>query len=315
MDRVKVLYTNKVFIAFLIAIGLIVAGGMISPGFAEFSHIMNIMSLSAFLGIIALGQTVVILSGGEGIDLSVGAIVSLSAVMASQIMNGLNENIVPAFLLVLATGLALGLVNGLGINRFKIPPLIMTLAMASVVQGLALIYSDGQPKGKAAPVLAAIGSERSLGIPNILIVWIIIIVVSIVLLKTTSWGSMLYGVGENSLTAELTGIKARLVRIAAYGISGMVSALGGLFLLGYTGTSYMDVGSAYLMPSVAAVVIGGVALSGGNGSYLGTAVGTVVLTTLGSILVALNMGEAGRQVVYGAVLLLLLALYGRQKKN
>lgn len=315
MTRVKVLYSNKVFVASLIAILLFIFGQIISPGFSDFSHIMNILSLSTFLGIIALGQTLVILSGAEGIDLSVGSIISLSAVVASQIMNGSNNNILQAVAVVIIAGFLIGTVNGVGISYFKIPPLIMTLAMSSVVQGIALIYTAGQPKGKAAPYLVTLGTERSFEIPNILFIWIIIILAALFFLRKTSGGLMLYGVGENNLTAELSGIKTRLLRTIVYGISGSISALGGLFLLGYTATAYLDIGSAYIMPSVAAVVIGGVSLAGGNGSYLGTAIGAVVLTTLGSILVALKMGEAGRQIVYGLVLLLLLIIYARQKKN
>jgi ribose transport system permease protein len=315
MTKLNVLFSNKILVALVIAVALFIFGQIISPGFADFSHVMNILSLSTFLGIIALGQTIVILSGGEGIDLSVGAIVSLSAVVASQVMNSLNANMPLAILIVLAAGFLIGIVNGAGVSYLKIPPLIMTLAMASVVQGIALIYTDGQPKGKAAPALITLGSERSLGIPNILFVWIAVILVALYFLRKTSWGLRLYGTGENTLTAALSGVKTCKIRMLAYGASGCISAFGGLLLLGYTATSYLDIGSAYIMPSVAAVVIGGVSLAGGNGSYLGTSLGAVVLTTLSSILIALKMGEAGRQVVYGLVLLLLLVIYARQKKS
>lgn len=315
MTYVKALYSNKVIVALLIAVGLFVFGQLIAPGFADFSNVMNILSLSAFLGIIALGQTLVILSGAEGIDLSVGAVISLSAVMASQMMNGQNGSFIPAVLAVLAAGFIIGLANGAGVSFLKIPPLIMTLAMSSVIQGAALIYTDGQPKGKGAPFLISLGSQRSMGIPNILFIWAAVIILTILVLRRTSWGFRLYAAGENDLTARLSGIKTRTVRTLAYGASGCISALGGLFILGYTATSYLDIGSAYIMPSIAAVVIGGVSLAGGNGSYMGTAVGAIVLTTLGSILVTLKMGEAGRQVVYGLVLLLLLIIYARQRKN
>lgn len=315
MTNVRLFFGNKAVIAFFIAAALFLAGQVIAPGFAEFSHVMNILSLSSFLGVIALAQTLVIISGSEGIDLSVGSVISLSAVMASQIMNGDNSRLIGATLAVATAGFILGIANGLGISYLKIPPLIMTLAMSSVVQGLALIYTDGQPKGKASGLLAALGTGRTAGVPNILVLWILIVILVIILLARTSWGCMLYGIGANNLTAELSGIKTRVLRTLAYGFSGLISAFCGLFLLGYTGTSYLDIGSAYVMPSVAAVVIGGAALSGGAGSYLGTAAGAVVLTTLGSILITLKMGEGGRQIVYGLVLLTLLIIYARQKRN
>lgn len=315
MTNIKVVFSNKAAVAFLIAIGLFIFGQIVSPGFAEFSHVMNIMSLSTFLGIVALGQTIVIISGSEGIDLSVGSIVSLSAVMASQIMNGSDSRMIPAAAAIIAVGFIIGIFNGLGISYFKIPPLIMTLAMSSVVQGLAIIYTNGQPKGRASQTLVTLGTDRTIGIPNIFVLWLVVTALALIILRYTPWGNMLYGAGANNLTAELSGIKTRVLRTVAYGISGIISALAGLFLLGYTGTSYLDLGAAYVMPSIAAVVIGGVSLSGGLGSYLGTTAGAIVLTTLGSILVTLKMGEGGRQIVYGLVLMALLIIYARQKKG
>lgn len=315
VNRWKLLIKSQVLVAFLVAVGLFLVGQVISSGFGSFSNVMNILSLSSFLGIIALGQTLVILSGGEGIDLSLGAIISLSAVVASQLLNGNDVSLAWVVPLGVAMGLVLGLANGVGVSYFKIPPLIMTLAMASVIQGIALIYTDGQPKGMASPLLITVGTQRTAEIPNILFVWIVVTVFALFLLRKTSWGLRLYGMGENNLTAELSGIRTRVLRTWVYGVNGAVAAFGGILLLGYTSTSYLDIGSAYVMPSVAAVVIGGVSLAGGVGSYLGTAIGAVILTTLGSILIALKMGEAGRQVVYGAMLLLLLILYARQTKK
>jgi len=311
----KVILKHQITIALLITVGLFLLGESISSGFSSLANVMNILSLSSFLGIIALGQTLVILSGSEGLDLSLGAIISLSAVVASQVMSGSDANLAYAAVLVLGAGLLLGLANGVGISYFRIPPLIMTLAMASVIQGIALIYTNGQPKGGAAPVLVTIGSQRTLGIPNILLVWVIVIVMAMLALRRTSWGLRVYGMGENHLTAELSGIRTKLLRTGVYGINGAIAAFGGLLLLGYTSTSYLDIGSAYVMPSIAAVVIGGVSLAGGLGSYLGTAIGAVILTTLGAILISLNMGEAGRQVVYGLILLVLLLAYARQSKK
>lgn len=315
MNNIKTLYANKVAVAFVVAIGLILIGQIVSPGFASLTNIMNILSLSSFLGMIALAQTIVILSGAEGIDLSVGSVISLSAVMSAQIMNGSNANIITAAAVVVLTGFIIGSVNGIGISYFRIPPLVMTLAMSSVVLGISLVYTNGQPKGKAADLLVLLGTKRIGSIPNIFILWILIIVIVLVLLQLTNLGYMLYGVGANALTAELSGIRTRILRTVAYGSSGMVAALCGLFLLGYTGTAYLDIGSAYVMPSIAAVVVGGVSLAGGTGSYLGTAAGAIVLTILTSILVTLRMGEPGRQIVYGTVLLVLLILYARQKKG
>ncbi len=306
---------NRVAMAYIIAVLLILLGGIINPGFLHLKHLLNILSLSSFLGIVVLSQTMVVLSGGEGIDLSVGAIISLSTVIASQVMNGSNARLVPAALIVLAVGFAIGLVNGAGAAFLKIPPLVMTLAMSSVVQGIALVYTQGQPKGRASSILVAAGSGRTGLIPNIVFVWIIVIAIAVIILQKTRTGKIVYGTGENDLTAELSGIRTKLVRFLVFGFSGMIAAFAGLCLLGYTGTSYLDLGSTYVMPTIAAAVIGGVALSGGNGSYLGAVAGTIVLTTLNSIMISLKSGEGGRQIVYGAVILVVLTIYSKRERR
>ena len=313
--RVKSFFANKTVTAFVIAIGLYLVGGIISPGFLQFSHLTNVLSLSAYLGIIALGQTIVIISGKEGIDLSVGSIISLTVCMAAQMMNGENGNIWFAAIVVIAVGFGLGCVSGVGVSFFGMPPLVMTLAMGSVIQGLTLIYTGGQPKGKSAELLQIIGTGRTADIPYILIVWVIIAAIAIVLLSKTKWARLLYGIGENDLTARLSGAGTKVIRMIAYGLSGAIAAIAGLFLLGYTGTAYLDIGSKYVMPSIAAVVIGGVSMEGGKGKYAGVIAGAIVLTTLNSILVSLNTGEGGRQIVYGLVLLVLLGMYAKRKKN
>ncbi len=312
---IRRLKENRVAMAYIIAVLLFLLGGIINPGFLHPNHLLNILSLSSFLGIVVLSQTLVIISGGEGIDLSVGAIISLSTVIASQIMNGSDAMLVPAALAVLGVGFLLGLVNGAGTAFLRIPPLVMTLAMSSVIQGVALVYTQGQPKGRASDLLIAAGSGRSGPFPNILFIWIIVVAAAVVILQRTRTGRILYGTGENDLTAELSGIRTRRVRFLVFGFSGMMSAFAGLCLLGYTGTSYLDLGSTYVMPTIAAAVIGGVALSGGNGSYLGAVAGTIVLTTLNSIMISLKSGEGGRQIVYGAVILLVLTIYSKRERR
>ncbi len=309
----KGLMRNKAMQAFVIAVLLFACGELLAKGFATYEHVMTILSLSSFLGVIALGQAIVIIGGGEGIDLSVGAMVSISTVIGAQIMNGKTENFAIAVFVVLVVGMLIGSFSGLCIAFLKIPPLVMTMAMASVIQGLSLAYSQGQPKGGATDFLKIIGTGRVDSVSNIFIVWVIIIFIAVVFLYMTKYGKILYGVGENNVVAELSGANSRMVRALSYGACGMISALGGIFLLGYTGTAYLDIGSAYVMPSIAAVVVGGVSLAGGSGSYLGVAGGAIILTTLSSLLLTLRLGEGGRQLVYGLVLLVLLFFYARRK--
>lgn len=306
---------NQTFVAFLVLIGLFVLGQILAPGFASFEHIMTILSLASFLGLIAMGQMIVILSGGEGIDLSVGSTISLSAVVAANVLQGQDGNLWLALLSMLFVGIFFGTINGIGIAYFKIPPLVMTLAMASVIQGVSLVYTNGQPKGGASEILKSIGVGRWGLIPKVIVVWFIFGMITVIIFNYFKQGRVLLGVGENSKTAELSGVNTRRVRMTAYILCSVMAAVGGFVLLGYTGTAYLDIGSPYIMPSIAAVVIGGVSLRGGKGGYLGVAVGGLILTTLSSILLTLRMGEGGRQLVYGVVLLLLLTLYSRQKNG
>lgn len=313
LEKVKFLGSHKVMIAYLLAVLLFILGQIFSPGFSSFSNIMNVMNISSLLGFIALAQTLVVLSGSEGIDLSVGAMASLSAVMSSQIINGLDGNLTQAVITVVIVGFLIGCISGLGISYLKIPPLVMTLAMASVIQGISLVYTNGQPKGMASPALKSLGTGRTFGIPHLVLLLILLLICVAVFLMRTKWGYVLFGLGTNRLTTELSGVNTSVVRTVVYGASGAISAFGGMMLLSYTGTSYLDIGSAYMLPTIIAVVIGGVSLAGGKGSYTGTVAGAILLTTLSSILITLHIGEGGRQIVFGVVLMLLLIAYARQK--
>ncbi|MEH7387905.1 ABC transporter permease [Bacillus sp. JJ1521] len=309
----KLFSSPTVWIAYLLVILLFIIGHLVSPGFSSFSNIMNVLNISALLGFIALAQTLVVLSGDEGIDLSVGATASLGAVMGTQIINGFDKQIIVAVLAVLVTGFLIGCINGGGIAYFKVPPLVMTLAMASVIQGMALVYTNGQPKGMASPALKALGVGNTFGVPNLILLWIFIMIIMGIFLKQTKWGMILYGLGTNRLTTELSGVNTKVFQMMIYGASGAIAAFSGLLLISYTGTSYLDIGTTYMLPSIIAVVIGGVSLAGGLGSYNGSVAGVILLTTLSSILITLNIDEGGRQIVYGVVLLILLIIYGRNK--
>lgn len=307
---------NKFFITLGLTILLFILGEVISPGFSSPGHILMILKVSAFLGVLSLAQAIVIIAGGEGLDLSVGASASMGAVIASAIINGRDQNLLLAVVVVLTIGMAIGLLNGIGVSFFKVPPLIMTLAIASVVNGMIIIYSHGLAiRGSASDLLKTISGMSSLGIPNIVIIWMLLTLIAWFILAKTKFGLILYGVGANELTAEFSGIRSRTVRMLAYVASAGISSLGGLLLLGYTGNAFMDLGSPYVLPSVAAVVIGGISLAGGSGSYVNVALGAIILNTISGILVNLQMGEAGKQVVFGLILLALLTVYGRQKSE
>lgn len=317
------LLNSKVIIAFVMVILLFVVGEIITPGFTSFSHVMTVLQAAFFLGLMALGQTVVVLSGKEGLDLSVGSTMTVGVLLGAAVIQGQNANVVPAILLVIAAGFMLGAVNGLGVAYLEIAPLIMTLTWGIVIEGALLAITRGHYPGKASPALEALG-RGSLSfpvggwlvqIPWVLIIWIGVILVVSFTLTRTSTGFVLYGVGANDRAAELLGIRTRRVRIIAYGMSGTLSALSGILLLGYVQNPDIALSGRYVLLSVIAVIIGGISFGGGAGSYLGAVAGAIFMQTLLSILVTLKIGDGLRGVITGLVLLLLLFAYTRRVRR
>ena len=317
------LLSNRIVFAYLLAVVLMILGGLLVPGFLAFKHIMTVIQASCFLGIITLGQCIVIISGKEGLDLSVGGIFVLGIVISAAIINGVNANIPLAVVAVLAAGFLLGLVNGFGVSYLSISPLIMTLAWGTAVGGIALFTTQGVHIGKAAPLLETVGLGAltfavggvKIIIPWLVIIWIVLIVVAQLVLTRTTAGKVLYGIGANNRAAALSGVRTKVFRMMVYGVSGALSSTAGMLMLGYVGQPNINLGSTYVLPSAVAAIIGGISLSGGGGSYLGAVAGAIFLTTLDSILATLQFGEGGRQVIIGIVLLLLLLSYTRKKTD
>ena len=302
----------------VIAVGLIVAllalGEMLSPGFASGQQILRLLIVAALLGIVAAGQNLVILGGREGIDLSVGGVVSLAAIVAGNIMDGSNTAIVPALLLAVLAGGFFGTVNGIGVTLLRIPPLVMTLGMLGVLQGLLVVIRNGIPSGKAAPGLTSFVTQPFLlGLPGILWLWCLIGLAMAFILYRTVFGTRIFAIGSNEHAAYMAGVPVRLIRVGLFTLSGMFAALAGVCLLGYSGSSFSNVGEQYMLPSIIAVVFGGTPLSGGKGGYTGTMAGAILLTVLQSILITVNIDESGRQMIFGATLLILMLFYGRNR--
>lgn len=300
-------------IAFLLAIGLFFLGGILRPGFANPAQAVNIVRLAAFLGIIAAGQTLVIISGGEGIDLSVGAIVTLGAILVFRVTDKQDSMVLPALGVALLAGTAIGAINGIGITALGVPPLVMTLGMAGVVQGLILVVTQGELIGGSASIMGTlIAKPLILGIPGIVIIWIIFGLLMWLLLERTTYGRHLFAVGVNRVTSRLSGVGVPWTVALTYTLSGMLAALGGFLVLGFTGNVFLNLGDRYLFPSIAAVVVGGTLMTGGQGSYWGTMAGALVLTLITSLLTTLQLPEAFRLMILGLILLALLSVYGRQ---
>lgn len=298
---------------------LFLLGGLLPNGFGSNPEValpqaLNIIRLSVFLGVIAAGQTLVIISGGEGIDLSAGAVVTLAAIVAYSIVNGRNEMVLPALAAVLAVGAAVGAVNGLGITFLRIAPLVMTLGMAGVVSGLILVVTQGNVSGAVAPAMTQIIARPVLGgIPGAILIWLAFGALMWLLLERTAFGKHLFAIGANRTTARLSGVNVTGMVIGTYALAGMLAGLGGFLLVGNTGVVHIRIGDPFLFPAIAAVAVGGTLLSGGKGSYFGSMAGALVLTLITSLLTTMQMPESVRRMVLGATLLAMISIYGRQR--
>jgi len=317
INSLKALQTrlSPPLLALLLAIILYFIGGILAPGFVNVEQAINIVRLAAFLGIIAAGQTLIIISGSEGIDLSAGAVVTLGAILAFRISNGQDSMVIPGLLVALAAGASIGFSNGLGITLFGIPPLVMTLGMTGVVAGTIRAVTRGELEGGTPPIMGKlISAPLVAGLPGVIFLWLLIGFGMWLLLERTAYGKQLFAIGINRTTARLSGVRVQLVVLATYTLGGLLAALGGFILLAFSQTVFLNLGQPYLFPSIAAVVVGGTVLAGGQGSYWGTMSGALVLTLLQSLLRALQIEEALQLIVLGSTLVVLISFYGRERK-
>jgi ribose transport system permease protein len=295
-------YPALILIAVLII--LILITGAIEPEYLSVRGIRSTMLQAAPLGIMAGAQTILMLTGG--IDLSVTMIATGSAYVAA---NQSPSGAAVAILLGLAVGLVAGTTNGIGVAVFRVNPLIMTLAMAGILLGLFTAWTQTILQGstQVANFIRVVGTGSFLGnrIPYGVVVWALIAAVLIWLLRRTGWGRLLYAIGDNDVAVRLAGVQVWQVRITAYAVAGMLASVSGILLAGRTGAVDLQLASAFLLPSVAAAVIGGTSIFGGVGGYTGTILGALILSVLNSMLTFLNAGQAIQQVVYGTIVLVL----------
>jgi ribose transport system permease protein len=306
---------DPIVLSLLVLVALFAAGNLAAPGFASYGSLVNTLRIAAFLGVIAAGQTIVILGGGEGIDLSVGKIATFATVVVAQVSQGADDRLGLAIVAALAYCGVIGLANGVGVAYLRIPPLVMTLGMVAVVTGVIRVYSGGQPEGRAPLALSRIVNGTALGgIRGSVWIWMAVTVFTVWLLRRTTFGRRVYALGANREAAFLSGINVQRNLVLLYVTSSLYAALGGILLVGFTGAASINLADQYQLISIAAVVIGGTTLAGGVGGYLGTAIGAVVLQAMRNLLIVLDIPAAGRQVVNGLILIVLLSLYGRQRR-
>lgn len=301
-----------VLAAFGCIVLLLLLGSLYSTSFLSPDYLLQQLQVASFLGLIATGMMLVVLMGQ--IDLSVPWVVTVGGMMSTAAAGwgpGWEALAIPFGILC---GLGIGLVNGIGVAYLRVPSMIFTLGMNAVAQGLMVLRTSGfAPQDHATEAMHVLATGRLLGIPNALFVWAAVGIATTFLLTRTVFGRAVYAIGNRERAAYLSGMPTQRIMMAGFAISGALSGFAGTLLAGYSTKAYQSMGDPYLLPAIAAVVLGGTNILGGRGSYMGTVAGVILITLLQSILSVMQMEEAGRQVIYGVVIILMLLIYGRQR--
>jgi ribose transport system permease protein len=270
-------------------------------------YLLQQLQTGSFLGLCAAGMMMVILLGH--IDLSIPWTLTAAAMTAAAVGGPMA---IPA---ALGVGLAVGLVNGIGVAYLRIPSMIFTLGVDTVLRGLMVAQTGGfAPQDRATPLMLVLAKSKLLGIPVAIFVWIAVSLVIAGILTRTAFGRAIYATGTREGAAFLSGIRTRRVIIGAFVTSSLCAAMAGVLLTGYSAKAYQGMGNAFLLPAIAAVVLGGTHILGGRGRYLGTLVGVILIVLLNSVLSIMQMPEAFRQIIYGTVILSMLLVYGGNER-
>ena len=294
----------------VLLVALVAVYAIVKPGVVNADWGGVIIRAAIPLAILAGCQTLTMLTGG--IDLSVGAVASMAGFVVATLVNGPGVEV--GFIVALTAALLAGLLTGIGVGVFRVHPLVMSLGVSLVVLGLANAWqimmvqsSTGVP-----PLLRTLGSERVAQIlPYSLVVFLPLAGLILLMLRRTGFGRLLYAIGDNPVAARLSGARSWQVLVALYVLSALMAAIAGFLLSGLTNVASVTLADSLVLPSVAAAVIGGTSIFGGRGGYGGTIVGALILTVISALLTALGLPEAVRQILFGAIIVVVAAAYTR----
>jgi len=293
---------------------LLLIGSIVNTNFLSPEYLLQQLQVGSFLALISTGMMLVVLLGQ--IDLSVPWIITVGGMMSTAAAGWGPWGAIFAIPIGILCGVVFGLVNGIGVAYLRVPSMIFTLGINAVAQGFMIVRTGGAaPQDMATDSMHDLATGHLiLGIPNPLWVWIAVGALTVFLLKRTVFGRAVYAIGNREVAAYLSGIRTQRVVLAAFAMSGGLAAFAGALLAGYSTKAYQGMGDPYLLPAIAAVVLGGTSILGGRGTYLGTVAGVILITLLQSILSVIQIEEAFRQLIYGAVIIAMLLLYGRGAK-
>ena len=298
------------FVALVLLLLMFVAAvELLKPGTVNPVWLSNTLLFAAPLGILAAGQTMVMLTGG--IDLSVVSVAMGSAFLMTT--TALKLGAVPAVAIGLGLGLLVGAINGVGVALLGVQPLVMTLGTGLMTQGIIIVYSQRilASRSIVPDFIHAIGSDRLGVIPFDLFLWLPIAALVMVALRQTGFGRLLYAIGDNPEGCRLAGVRVWRLLLIDYVVCALLASIAGFVLVGHTNSADLSLASTYLLPSIAAVIIGGTSIFGGRGGYSGTIIGALILTVLDGLLTLLDSPEPIKQILYGAIIFTLAAAYSR----
>jgi len=305
ISRLRNIRIDPVILTFVVLLLLWGFSVYRNEGFRTVNYTMLTLRTASFLAIVAAGQTLVVLMGG--IDLSVAAVVTMTGVVAGNLMTQIGQ--AGGIIVTLLIAILIGVANGLGVTILRLPPLVMTLATLSIIQGVLLVYNAGKPVSGKSPFLEFWAKEKIVGVPAAAWVTIAVTIICVVLLHFTSYGRAVYAIGNNPRAAFISGVPTTSVQIVTYALCSFLSAITGLLILGRTGYSSKTAGDPYMLMSIAAVVIGGTSILGGRGKIVGTIGGALVMIILINLLTVENISESVRMMIQGGLILALLIAY------
>jgi ribose transport system permease protein len=296
--RARPLGHHGIFALLLI---LAVVGAASSPEFRTPENVANVLKQSAALGVLAIGQSFVIVGGM--IDLSVGQLAGLIVVLTADLMQGRPELTLPAILLALALGAGVGAINGWLNNRLRIHPLILTFGMLSILQGVIFVYTD-RSVGLVSPAFRRIADGNVLGVPFAALLLAVLSLGAAFLLHRTRFGHHLMAIGGSEENARRAGIDAGRIKLIAFALSGLGAGVAGILLAGRLGTGYPNAGAGYELDAIVAVVLGGTALAGGRGTIAGTIAAVLVLGIASNLLNLLEVSAFVQMLIKGLIVIL-----------
>lgn len=313
MKAVKAVFRNPPLLTFLLVALVWLVASLTLRGFGAYGHLRYLLELAAVIGIVAAGQTLVILMGG--IDLSVGAVITVTAILLPLISPAADPTGLVGIVLALALATGIGLLNGAGAAYLRVPPIIMTLAMATFLQGLLVIVAGGSAVTVSNPAVILLGQARPLGIPAGILLWIVVSIVVLLIIHRMPLGARFLALGANPLAARLSGVSVARNTLLLYALSGFFAGLAGILVLGMNRQGYVGIGDPYLLMSIAAVVLGGTSILGGRGTYAGTIPGAILLVTTTALITVVNASPGWRSIMFGSLILALLLISGREARR